>query len=266
MTTLPGDLIASLRNREVQLFVGSGVSAGAGLLGWDELIQHMKQTIKAESKAFTSVEIDNFFKSADHLNVAELFKQTVGSHAYFRFLRSAYRRDVPLTKSLKALARFPANTVYTTNYDKLLESAFRAKGIADPAVVVYPGQLNYIESKELKIVKIHGDIDHPDTIVLTSSDYAAYQDRHLDFVDLLHSSINGATMLFVGFGLRDPNFQRIYSDARTLYDSAKRQAYALMVGTNAVDRHFWHEAGLTILPILQHNRLPGVLGQIVEAR
>jgi hypothetical protein len=51
--------------------------------------------------------------------------------------------------------------VFTTNYDKLLEAAFRQAGTADPAVVIYPDQLNYIEDDEVRIIKLHGDIDHP---------------------------------------------------------------------------------------------------------
>ncbi len=71
-------------------------------------------------------------------------------------------------------------------------------------------------------------------------------------------------MLFVGFGLRDSNFRRIYSDARTLYDSSKRQAYAVMAGTNAIERQLWHEEGLTIVSVPQHNRLPAILKRLAD--
>ncbi len=114
-----------------------------------------------KARTFSAIEIEEFLQRADHLDVAELFKQTVGEHAYFQFLRSRYRRAVPLTSALKALARLPVTTAFTTNYDKLLESSLRAGGTTDPAVVVYPQQLNHIGSQEAKVVKTHGDHRSP---------------------------------------------------------------------------------------------------------
>jgi hypothetical protein len=69
-------------------------------------------------------------------------------------------------------------------------------------------------------------------------------------------------MLFLGFGLRDPNFERIYDDARSFFDSAKRQSYAFMTGTDAIQRHFWHKAGLTILPLTRNTQLQHYLGRL----
>ena len=79
---------------------------------------------------------------------------------------------------------------------------------------------------------------------------------------MLRSSINGWTVLFIGFGLRDPNFERIYADARSFYDSTNRQAYALMTGTNDVERALWHRDELTILPLAHPSQLVTALNAI----
>jgi hypothetical protein len=128
--------------------------------------------------------------------------------------------------------------------------------------VIYPEQLNYIENDETRIIKLHGDIDHPSSLVLTRSDYAAYASRHTDFIQQLQVSINGFTVLFIGFGLRDPNFRRIFTDARSFYESTNRTAYAVMSGTNAVERDMWNREGLAILPVAQHRQVPARLNQL----
>jgi hypothetical protein len=251
---IPADLASSIRTKKVHLFIGSGVSCSAGLLGWDDLIGDMTAAIRKENMTHSAKDLEEFLARAEYIDLAELFRATVGQNAYFRFLRERYRRDVPPSALLKSIAKLNIKTVFTTNYDKLLETAFRRTTQIDPPVIIYPTQLNYIEQDEIRIIKIHGDIDHPASIVLTRTDYAQYASRHTEFVNMLQSSINGYTMLFVGFGLRDPNFQRIYNDARNLFESTNRQAYAVMTGTNAVERTLWHSEGLTIIPMSSHRQ------------
>jgi hypothetical protein len=258
---IPTDLADSIRADKVHLFIGAGASSSAGLLGWADLIAEMTNRLKTDNTLHSAADLDEFVKRADYLDIAELFRETVGPHAYFSFLRERYRRDVRPSSLLRAIAKLKVKTIYTTNYDKLLEVVFRRAGL-DPPVILFPEQLNYIDENETRIIKIHGDIDHPSTIVLTRTDYAKYAARHHEFVSLLQSSINGHTMLFVGFGLRDPNFQRIYNDARSFFDSTKRQAYALMTGTNSIERGIWHNEGLTILPVSTYTQLPGFVNQL----
>lgn len=249
---MPSDLTDSLEQGRVHLFVGSGASAAAKLAGWDELIQEMKEVIRKENTKFSSADLDEFLKKADHLDVADVFRDTVKDHRYYSFLREHYRRPVIISTLHRALAALPVKTIFTTNYDKLLETAFRNGRGEDPAVIVYAQQLGFITDSELRIIKLHGDIDHPNSIILTRTDYASYESRHREFEMELQQSINNSTVLFIGFGVRDPNFRRIYQNARTLYDSGKRLAYAVMVGTNSVEERLWEEDGLKIISLKKY--------------
>lgn len=263
--TLPGDLLDSFRTNRVHLFVGSGVSAACGLLGWNGLIDEMKTIISREDNRFPKSELVDFLASADHLDIAEHFRNTVGEHRYYSILRQKYRLNVKLSSLHNALSKLPIKTIFTTNYDKLLEASYRKQTKMDPSVIVDPRQLGYIDETEFRIIKLHGDIDYPSTIVLTRQDYASYGARHEGFVRELHRSINNFTMLFVGFGLRDSNFRRIYDDARTLYDSGHRHAYAIMPGTNAVDRAIWDTNGLKILSVPSYKQVPNCVRQILTS-
>jgi hypothetical protein len=71
-------------------------------------------------------------------------------------------------------------------------------------------------------------------------------------------------MLFIGFGLRDPNFKSIYRDARSFYDVTKREAYALMSGVNSVERGLWENEGLLVLPFKNDAELPTVLNNLSD--
>lgn len=263
--TIPGDLMESFRTDRVHLFVGSGVSAAAGLLGWNDLVDEMKRTIRDENNNFPANDLDTFLNTGDHLDIAEIFRNTVGEHRYYSFLRQKYRQSVTLSPLHHALGKLPVKTIFTTNYDKLLEAAYRVHARIEPSVILQPQQLGYIDERELRIIKLHGDIDHPSTLVLSRRDYTSYKAHHPDFVRELHQSINNYTMLFVGFGLRDSNFRRIYDDARSLYDSGHRCAYAIMTGTNLVDKRIWDDNGLKILPASSFGQVPKYLRLILNS-
>ncbi len=265
LPVFPQDLLDSVMSKRIHLFIGSGASSASELIGWDVLIDEMKQMIRKECTSYPQNDLEEFLENSDFLDIAELFRQTVKDHRYFSFLRSRYRRDVKPSCLHRELSKIPVNTIFTTNYDKLLEISFRIRNGCDPAVVVYPEQLGYINNSEVRIIKLHGDIDHPSSIVLTRTDYARYASRHKDFEMMLHSSINDFTILFIGFGIRDQNFQRIYHDARSLYDSTKRTAYAIMTGTNLVQRELWEQDGLKILSVNKYSSIPTVLRAIRES-
>jgi NAD-dependent SIR2 family protein deacetylase len=263
--TIPGDLMNSFRTSRVHLFVGSGISAAAGMQTWDALIDEMKQVIRDENNNFPAQELEDFLNSADHLDIAEVFRDTVKEHRYYSLLRQKYRQSGRLSPLHHVLSKLPVKTIFTTNYDKLFEFALRQHTGTEPSVIIYPQQLGYIDDTELRVIKLHGDIDHPSTIVLTRSDYATYVNRHAEIVRELHRSINNYTMLFLGFGLRDTNFRRIYDDARSLYDSGHRQAYAIMVDTNSVERGVWDGHGLKIIPANSHGQILTYTRQILNS-
>jgi hypothetical protein len=219
----------------------------------------MKEVIRRENSTFSRNDLEAFLTEADHLDIADVFRSTVQNHRYFSFLRSHYRRQVRPSQLHRAIAALPITTVFTTNYDKLLETAFRQSNGIDPAVIIYPEQLGYIDNTEVRIIKLHGDIDHPSSIVLTRTDYALYASRHKDFERMFHNSDNNYTLVFIGFGLRDPKFKRVYLDARSLYDSGKCLAYAIMTGTNRVEGNLWEKDGLRIIPARSHHHVVSIV-------
>ena len=64
-------------------------------------------------------------------------------------------------------ARFPL--IYTTNYDHWIERAHDLRGVP-VSKIVHGDDIGDIASNSVPIVKFHGDLDHPETIVLTETD------------------------------------------------------------------------------------------------
>src|SRR5258705_5794863 len=154
--------------REISLLVGSGASCACGLCSWDRLVNDMKDKLRASCPKAERAELNRFFDTNGPMEVAGLFKRKFGPVEYARFLRERLRNQAwTVAPILKSIVRLPVRIIFTTNFDKLIETAYRVKNREDPVVVTKPHQLSSLNGDETRIVKIHGDIDYPDTIVLT---------------------------------------------------------------------------------------------------
>ena len=147
-------------------------------------------------------------------------------------LVNAVRRAVALGKTpspaLRALAELNFPLIITTNYDNLLEDALQLAGKnPSPAVVYQPkaaarpeDPLQDPSEKSPFIFKIHGDINAPESLVITDEDY-------IDFVlrmtapgefnpvpDTFYYRLSKWPTLFIGYSLLDYNLRLLLKTLR----------------------------------------------------
>ena len=97
------------------VFVGAGVSAGAGYPSWKELLRDIGAELGVSSDDIQDLAALAQWSIADAGagRIRELIRDQIGIN-----------RDVPET--LEILARMPIRNIWTTNYDRLIERAFEA--------------------------------------------------------------------------------------------------------------------------------------------
>lgn len=214
---VPAPLVQEYLKGRCGLLVGAGASAGAGLPLWDDLLRLMIQEARAsvdlpDGKA---AEYEKLIAAGRYLVAASGLKDDLG--AFFAgFVRRIFVESklspTPLHEAFVDLDRL--QFVLTTNYDTLIERAFREK---DPDVTVCSYQdagevRRSLSSREFFILKAHGDATRSGTgIILTEQDYRNILFKEPAYQHMLATMFSMYTIIFVGASMTDPGLNLMLS-------------------------------------------------------
>lgn len=181
---------------ELALLLGAGVSAAAGLPGWATLISDLAQKLKVREPA--NVEALSLTDRAEliELTAADSFRQSVAD-----MIRTHERPS--LLHAL--LAGLDCREVVTTNYDVLYEKAVQATGRSIESVMPWASA----QGADRWILKLHGDVNHHDKIVLTRRHMTSYDAANRPSAALLQSLLLTKRLLVVGVSMTDDNVIRL---------------------------------------------------------
>ena len=224
----PPDLYANLKQSvaagRLCAFVGAGLSMGAGLPGWYQIISELCVRIGYELPPQQWATGEVLIEAAQ----AYVNKQSLFDLVVFLKDRLDTIRVKPSAAHL-ALARLPISFVFTANYDDLLERAFRAAGkrvevvTRDIAIPFVRGDRDTVN-----IVKLYGDLGQPDTIVLARQQYESFFLERPQMLKLLETQMTISDMLYLGWGHSDPYFNQIFGEVLSRFRGFMRTGYAVM--------------------------------------
>jgi hypothetical protein len=206
----------ALETGEAALFAGAGLSASAGCVDW----RGFSRQFAADLSLDVDRERDLVALVQYHINERDSRAQVVAA------LERAFSACDP-TDNHHLLARLPLHTVWTTNYDRLLETAFeRAGKVVDVRVT----QEDFARSRraDVTLYKMHGCVTRADEAIVAKDDYETYEHTRSLFVDGLKGDLISRTFLFLGFSFTDPNIDYILSRVRVLLGRNQREHLCLM--------------------------------------
>lgn len=212
----PPELRRWYHEERVIPFIGAGVSmsvswsaAGAAVRGpsWEELVGEATRQLGFENPDLARMR-------GKDMQILEYFKlknsgQTAKLKNWLNRLMNppddAFRNSL-IHQELVALEK--CGVFYTTNFDNFIEQTFRLAN-RDYKVVAVEEQMGL--RHECEVVKFHGDLDHPDQIVLTESDFEKRLSLSTPMDHRLKADMLGRVLLFLGYSFRDPNVSYLFS-------------------------------------------------------
>jgi hypothetical protein len=206
---VPERLVEGVAGGKAILWVGSGISIGAGLpsthLLASELVRSIRERFPAYSPPATGWGIASIASDFEQISDrAHLLKE-------LNTLLDLPGGVQPTAAHRNAVTLFPR--IITTNYDRLLEAAAKAEGTGHE-VVIGPALPNPRPAKF--IWKIHGTLDGTH-LVMTELDLEKFQATR-DAQTQLEELFQSGPVLVGGTTLRDPSAARLFGHARKVLD------------------------------------------------
>ncbi|MCU0475405.1 MAG: SIR2 family protein [Anaerolineae bacterium] len=213
----------ALTDGRAALFVGAGVSSGAGLPTWPRLLREVAQDLGLDIERETDlVSLAQF-----HLNREASQRNRLNQIIRDNFAHTE-DKGIDLTDDHRLIGQLPVETVWTTNYDDLLERAFRSQQKLCDVKITRADFSAPTRGSDVSIFKMHGDANTPENATLTKDDYERYSVRHDWFINALKGDLVSKVFLFVGFSFTDPNIDYILSRIRLSMETDTGHHYCIM--------------------------------------
>jgi len=235
-----------LAQDDTVLFVGSGVSLWAGLPSWPKLIEELARFVEAAGARADLIRAEA--QRGDLLQAAsygfdKLTKPQIGA-----FIRETCRYGIAKPHEVhRKIVSLGPRCFITTNYDNLIEQSLLLwqpdrfyrppitnRHLTETAEVVHARAIDFI-------FKPHGDAADSDSIILTREQYrqllpGGERQAALDSVKMLLAS---RPVVYLGFGLRDPDFIYVRDLLANTYKGGTRDHYAIMPDVSEAEADYW---------------------------
>ena len=235
-----------LAQEDTVIFIGSGISSWSGLPSWSGLIEKLAAFL--DEAGFTADLVRAEAARGDLLQAASYGFDKLTKHQIGEFIRSACRLGVAEPHEIhKKIVSFGARCYVTTNYDNLLEEALRQwkpdsffrspitnRHLTETAEIVHARAIDFV-------FKPHGDAADSESIILTREQYRELlpQGERHSALDSLKMLLASRPVVYLGFGLRDPDFIYLRDILSNTYKGGIRDHYAIMADVTDSECDYW---------------------------
>ena len=261
------------------IFVGAGVSKNSGVCSWWELVRDIAKKIgyndiceKCATKydyysegddvlEFCNSNSNCYWKynySADEFLKIPQYFSDINKDEYNDFLKEKFCKSYDSNIIDELIIQLNPEHIITTNYDHLIEDV-QHPNVSNYTVIECDGDLLEKNGRRY-IIKMHGDIDKLEEIVLKEDDYLKYSQNHILIETYIKSLLIDKTFLFIGYSLNDNNLSLImsYIDYFVKDKEVKGRTphYLVVNSISKPEREFlyWKNKGIELINLSDINR------------
>jgi len=260
--------VAQVREGKCVLFAGAGLSAAAGYPSWSSLVHGVMDAAKATHPDVKVAGLEALLAEGKLLEAAAYLRDSMGAEEFFAALRALLeKKEVPPSAVHRLLPRFRFRAIVTTNFDHLIERAFDGR-LPIATQKDADDQAKYLGEETPFLFKVHGDIDRPDTIVLTVDEFAQEIIANKALKNTFGALVLTSPLLFVGYSHSDPDFDLFLREHVQVYGKGGARRYALMRSGDEKDeilQDLLRKKSITVLPYARHEELPAFFDRLKKA-
>jgi tetratricopeptide (TPR) repeat protein len=152
------------------------------------------------------------------------------------------------------MCRLPWRSIYTVNFDDLIEKAFALDRPGELEVFVSAHDLERRDVKTTPLMMLHGSIKKPLDrdmgLVLTQEDFRRSMDQRRAFYHALTDDMQVAEILCIGFGMADEDFRHTVNDLHAAVDGRLEllpRAYALIPNPPPFAANYWGTKKISVV-------------------
>lgn len=257
--------IAALRRFVKQpdcvIFVGSGISTWSGLPSWSGVLHELANFL--DSQGLSSDLVRREIVNGDLLQAASFGISKLTPAAFATFMRSTLRVGLARPHAIhKAIVELGPTSFVTTNYDTLIEQALNTwrSDVFFSAPITNKHLVELVEIVSARsshfIFKPHGDIGDTSSLVLTREQYRALMPggERNNALESLKTLLVTRPIIYLGFGLRDPDFLYLRDLLLNIYQGSVRDHWAIMADIDGEEAEYWRSSyGIKLLGYKTHN-------------
>lgn len=225
---IPKTLQEDFIDNRVIPFVGAGFSKnaitpeGASILDWEGL----------GKKVATYIPNYTYTNAIDALS---LFESEFSRTKLIELLaRELYVNDLKPGKTHRTFCNLYFDTICTTNFDFLIEQTLNENHISF-SMVVSEERLPISTHERTKLIKLHGDFNHPERMVITEYDYDTYVDKNKILSTYISNLFITKTLLLIGYSFDDSDIRTLWQIIGSRLGKLNTPAYVVLVDASPIE-------------------------------
>lgn len=164
----------------------------------------------------------------------------------------------------EAFCKLPFQVVVTTNFDCLLEKTYDSVPrychtiIGEEELSINP------PSRAVSLLKFHGDLHHPERLIVTEKDYDTFLDKYPLLSTFLSNLLISNTPLFIGYSLEDPDLRQIWQIIDERLGKLRRMAYTISLEMSKGEIRRFERRGVKVVNLKRSSSYDETLAKFFE--
>jgi len=239
---LPESLVSKIFSGRCVLFLGSGASLAAGAPSATSLTEKLSNKyLDGKHKDRSLAKVASYVEQKPGIGRRELLELVISQ-----------LKDLEVTEAHKKLINFPWASIFTTNYEELIEKSFEKTSREDSFVKLTKStDIPKQELNKTLLVKLHGCISDPFSqeapIVITEDDLANSEKNRKALLDLLKWQRYSHTFLFIGYSFGNPNLSKIWEEVLEELGDLSQWSFAVFPSSSEEQKNLWKNRRVKLL-------------------